>query len=198
MTQVIKVFTPVKRVPTMIGKAQNGQKLPFGPYTLPQVAGVAVGLILTGLGAMTLPVNPAITFLVGVALTVVIGFGLGLIPYTGVRLLSRIVWFGRLFLYPKPALASGMPVTPESARITMFVEETVVAILPHEPAVSLSARERGRRDAARGGQILEILGTNRFLRPVEVVEPVVTSGTPSNWRSMIGGNGGRSKSGEGR
>ncbi|MFQ6226345.1 hypothetical protein [Nocardia sp. NPDC002869] len=198
MTQVIKVFTPVKRVPTMIGKAQNGQKLPFGPYTLPQVAGVAVGLILTGLGAMTLPANPAITFLVGVALTVVIGFGLGLIPYTGVRLLSRVVWFGRLVLYPKPALASGMPVTPESARITMFVEETVVAILPHEPAASMSARERGKRNAARGGQILEMLGTNRFLRPVEVVEPATASGTPSNWRTMIGGNGGRPKSGEGR
>ncbi|MGW1742670.1 hypothetical protein ACWCPQ_28125 [Nocardia sp. NPDC001965] len=198
MTQVIKVFTPVKRVPTMIGKAQNGQKLPFGPYTLPQVAGVAVGLILTGLGAMTLPVNPAITFLVGLALTVLIGFGLGLIPYTGVRLLSRFVWFGRLILYPKPALASGMPVTPESARITMFVEETVVAILPHEPAAPVSARERSKRNAARGGQILEMLGTSRFMRPVEVVEPATASGTPSNWRTMIGGNGGRSKSGEGR
>lgn len=198
MTQVIKVFTPVKRVPTMIGKAQNGQKLPFGPYTLPQVAGVAVGLILTGVGAMTLPVNPAITFLVGVALTVLIGFGLGLIPYTGVRLLSRVLWFGRLILYPKPALASGMPVTPESARITMFVEETVVAILPHEPTTPVPARERGKRAAARGGQILEMLGTNRFLRPVEVVEPAVASGTPSNWRTMINGNGGRPKSGEGR
>jgi hypothetical protein len=80
----------------------------------------------------------------------------------------------------------------------MFVEETVVAILPHEPAAAMSARERGKRNAARGGQILEMLGTSRFLRPVEVVEPATASGTPSNWRTMIGGNGGRPKSGEGR
>ena len=193
---MIKVFTPVKRVPTMIGKAQNGQKLPFGPYTLPQVAGVAVGLILTGVGAMTLPVNPAITFLVGLALTVVIGFGLGLIPYTGVRLSSRILWFCRLIFHPKPALASGMPVTPESARVTMFVEETVVAILPHEPVVSGSSKKRDKRGPVRGGQLLELLGTNRFLRPVEVVEPATASSAP--WRTMMNGNGGRPKSGEGR
>jgi hypothetical protein len=195
MTQVIKVFTPVKRVPTMIGKAQNGQKLPFGPYTLPQVAGVAVGLIFTGAGAMTLPMNPAITFLVGLALTVLIGFGLGLIPSTGVRLSSRVVWFGRLVFVPKPVLASGMPVTPESARITMFVEETVVAILPHESATAVRGKARGNRAVARGGQVLELLGANRFTRPAEVVE---SSAPSSNWRAIINGNGGRPKSGEGR
>ncbi|WP_459549667.1 hypothetical protein [Nocardia sp. X0981] len=195
MTQVIKVFTPVKRVPTMIGKAQNGQKLPFGPYTLPQVAGVAVSLIITGAGAMTLPVNPAITFLAGLALTVVVGFALGLVPYTGVRLLSRVLWFGRLIFFPKPVLASGMPVTPESARITMFVEETVVAILPYEPPPATTGRGRGNRPAARGGRMLELLETNRFMRPVDIVESPASN---SNWRSMISGNGGRSKNGEGR
>lgn len=194
-TQVIKVFTPVKRVPTMIGKAQNGQKLPFGPYTLPQVAGVAVSLIITGAGAMTLPMNPAITFLAGLALTVVVGFALGLIPYTGVRLWSRVLWFGRLIFYPKPVLASGMPVTPESARITMFIEETMVAILPYEPASDTTGKRRGKRAAGRGGQLLELLGTNRLTRPIEAGE---TSAPASNWRSMINGNGGRSESGEGR
>lgn len=190
MTQVIKVFTPVKRVPTMIGKAQNGQKLPFGPYTLPQVAGVAVGLIVTGAAAMTLPMNPAVTFLAGLALTVVIGFGLGLIPYTGVRLLSRVLWFGRLIFSPKPVLASGMPVTPESARITMFVEETVVAILPHEPRADAGT---GRRTGSRGVQLLEFVGGNRFTRSTATV-----AAEPSKWRSLINGNGGRPKSGEGR
>ncbi|WP_280423083.1 hypothetical protein [Nocardia carnea] len=194
-TQVIKVFTPVKRVPTMIGKAQNGQKLPFGPYTLPQVSGVAIGLILTGAGAMTLPANPAITFLAGLALTAVLGFALGLVPYTGVRLFSRVVWFARLIFYPKPVLASGMPVTPESARITMFVEETVVAILPHEPMAGDSRRRRSRRVSARGGQLLDLLNTNRVQRPVEVVD---SSPPVSSWQSMISSNGGRSASGEGR
>ncbi|MGI5220937.1 hypothetical protein [Nocardia sp. CA-290969] len=192
--QVVKVFTPVKRVPTVIGKAQNGQKLPFGPYTLPQVAGVAIGLIITGAGAMTLPMNPAITFLAGLAVTAVLGFALGLIPYTGVRLFSRVFWFGRLICYPKPVLASGMPVTPESARITMFVEETVVAILPHTPPRPPAGKNRRPLTAARGGQLMDLLGTSRFLRPVDV-EPTAAA---SNWRAMISGNGGRSTSGEAR
>ncbi|WP_280413992.1 hypothetical protein [Nocardia carnea] len=193
--QVIKIFTPVKRVPTMIGKAQNGQKLPFGPYTLPQVAGVAIGLIITGAAAMSLPANPAITFLAGLALTAVLGFALGLVPYTGVRLFSRVVWFARLICYPKPVLASGMPVTPESARITMFVEETVVAILPHEPAPGSPRKSRAQRVSARGGQLLDLLNTNRVPRPVEVVDSPPPA---SSWRSMISGNGGRSAIGEGR
>ncbi|WP_280461252.1 hypothetical protein [Nocardia carnea] len=194
--QVIKVFTPVKRVPTMIGKAQNGQKLPFGPYTLPQVAGVALGLIVTSAGAMTLPANPAITFLAGLALTAVLGFGLGLVPYTGVRLFSRVLWFARLICYPKPVLASGMPVTPESARITMFVEETVVAILPHEPPPASARPSRGRRVSARGGQLLDLLDTNRTPRAMEVVDSPTPP--PSRWRTMISSNGGRSTNGEGR
>lgn len=193
--QVIKIFTPVKRVPTMIGKAQNGQKLPFGPYTLPQVAGVAIGLIITGAAAMSLPANPAITFLAGLALTAVLGFALGLVPYTGVRLFSRVVWFARLICYPKPVLASGMPVTPESARITMFVEETVVAILPHEPPPASPRKSRAQRVSARGGQLLDLLNTNRAPRAVEVVDSPAPA---SSWRSMISSNGGRSASGEGR
>ncbi|WP_227983755.1 hypothetical protein [Nocardia spumae] len=136
-TELIKVYTPIKRVPIMIGKAQNGQKLPFGPYTLPQIiAGVAVILIASVL-AMALPVNPAVTFLVGVALTVAVVFGIGLIPYTGVRLTSRLMWVGRMILFRKPVSASGIPVTSESARHTMYVEESIVVILPDR------AREAG-------------------------------------------------------
>src|SRR5689334_21857731 len=108
MSQVIKVFTPVKRVPTMIGKAQNGQKLPFGPYTLPQVAATAVLLTITSVGAMTLPANPAVTFIGGVFVTVLVVFALGLVPYTGVRLSSRVWWVGRLLVSRKPVSASGM------------------------------------------------------------------------------------------
>ncbi|MFE4455794.1 hypothetical protein ACFROC_00420 [Nocardia tengchongensis] len=129
MTQTIKVFTPIKRVPTMIGKAQNGQKLPFGPYTLPQVAVAAVLLLVTSVCALNSPLNPAITFIAGVALTAMVVFALGLVPYTGVRLTSRVWWLGRLVLRRKPASASGMPVDVDSARNTLFIEESVVAIL---------------------------------------------------------------------
>jgi hypothetical protein len=136
MSQVIKVFTPIKRVPTMIGKAQNGQKLPFGPYTLPQVA-AAIGLLLvTAVLAMSLPANPAIIFVAGLALTVVVVFGVGLVPYTGVRMTSRMWWVTRLILVRKPVSASGMPITGDSAREAIFVEESIVVILPDRKKVT--------------------------------------------------------------
>lgn len=131
-TQVIKVFTPIKRVPTMVGKAQNGQKLPFGPYTLPQVAAASVLLLITSVCTLNSPVNPAVMFVIGLAMTALVVFALGLVPYTGVRLTSRVLWLGRLVFLRKPASASGMPVDVDSAGNTLFVEETVVAILAVE------------------------------------------------------------------
>lgn len=135
MAEVVKVFTPIKRVPTMIGKAQNGQKIPFGPYTLPQVA-AGVGLMLiTSFAAMTIPGNPAVTFISGLVLTVVVVFALGLVPYTGVRLTSRILWFGRLILIRKPVSASGMPISPDSTRYAVYIDDSVVVILPDPDGV---------------------------------------------------------------
>ncbi|MBU3066800.1 hypothetical protein KO481_35440 [Nocardia sp. NEAU-G5] len=130
MPQAIKVFTPIKRVPTMIGKAQNGQKLPFGPYTLPQVVAAIVMILITSVLAMSLPVNPAITFIGGLVLTIGVVFAIGLVPYTGVRMTSRILWIARLILVRKPISASGMPITGDSARDAVFVEESVVVIFP--------------------------------------------------------------------
>lgn len=132
MTDVIKVFTPVKRVPTMIGKAPNGRKLPFGPYTLPQVAAGTVILLITAVCAMTTPVNPAAVAVAGVAVAVLCVFALGLVPYTGVRLSSRVLWLARLIVLRKPVSASGMPVAADVERDVAFVEETVVIVLPDD------------------------------------------------------------------
>ncbi|WP_327148027.1 hypothetical protein [Nocardia sp. NBC_01329] len=187
--QVIKVFTPVKRVPTVIGKAQNGQKLPFGPYTLPQVAGVALGLLITSFLAMTLPANPAVTFLIGLAFTVVIGFGLGLIPYTGVRLSSRVVWVGRLVLSPKPVSVSGMPVTPESGRMTSFIEETVVVVLPEQ---SPAGRASSPKSQPVGSSFLELFERHRAPAAATAAAAVTAKAlapASSNWRAMTTGNG---------
>lgn len=129
-TEIVKVYTPVKRVPIMIGKAQNGQKLPFGPYTLPQIIGGVALILLASVLAMVLPVNPAVTFIAGLIVAAIATFGIGLIPFTGVRLTSRILWVGRLLFVRKPVSASGIPVTEESARHTIYVEESVVVILP--------------------------------------------------------------------
>ncbi|WP_245718121.1 hypothetical protein [Nocardia miyunensis] len=135
----VKVFTPIKRVPTMIGKAQNGQKLPFGPYTLPQIAGGATWLVITSVCAMTFPINVAVTFVSGLALTVLSVFGLGLVPYTGVRMTSRVLWMGRLIFVRKPVSAAGGLIDARSTDTATFVEESVVVILP--PSTSGEARE---------------------------------------------------------
>lgn len=141
---VIKVFTPIKRVPTMIGKAQGGQKLPFGPYTLPQIGAFAVLLAATSVCTMNFPVNPAGTFIIGTLVTIGIVFVLGLVPYTGVRLISRSLWLARLIIVRKPASASGVPIDAESARQTLFIEESTVLILPDPVADSHAERAETR------------------------------------------------------
>ncbi|MGQ4619485.1 hypothetical protein [Nocardia sp. R7R-8] len=151
MTQVIKVFTPIKRVPTMIGKAQNGQKLPFGPYTLPQVAAGVVMMSVASVGAMTLPVNPAVTFITGLALTILVVFVLGLVPYTGVRMTSRALWVGRLIVYRKPVSASGMPIGSDSVRHTVFVDKSVVLLLPDHADAAVATEPKS------GVRMLEVI-----------------------------------------
>jgi hypothetical protein len=141
MPQVIKVFTPIKRVPTMIGKAQNGQKLPFGPYTLPQVVAAIILLVIASVLAMSLPLNPAVTFAIGLGLTVLVVFGVGLVPYTGVRMISRMLWVARLIVIRKPASASGMPTLMDSTWNTVFVEESFVIIVP-DTKRAVSNRQR--------------------------------------------------------
>lgn len=132
MSEVIKVFTPVKRVPTMIGKAPNGRKLPFGPYTLPQVGAGTVVLLITAVMAMTLPVNPAVPFITGVVIAILAVFALGLVPYTGIRLSSRVLWVGRLLLARKPVPASGMPISADTPQKSVLVDESVVVLLPQD------------------------------------------------------------------
>ncbi|MFE3445383.1 hypothetical protein ACFXNW_20335 [Nocardia sp. NPDC059180] len=161
MAQVIKVFTPIKRVPVVVGKAQNGQKLPFGPYTLPQVGAGVVVMVITGTFALSLPVNPAVTFLAGTAVAILAVFLFGLVPYTGVRLTSRALWFTRLVFVRKPVSASGMPVTEESSRNTVFVSESVVVFFPDRPA----RETRPQPALPAGGWLRELVDGNRKTLP---------------------------------
>ncbi|MEV6072944.1 hypothetical protein AB0L82_40910 [Nocardia sp. NPDC052001] len=166
MSSVIKVFTPVKRVPTVIGKAQNGQKLPFGPYTLPQIAAAAGLLAITAVCAMSFPINPAGTFVAGLVVTVGCVFALGLIPYTGVRLTSRALWIGRLLIHRKPVSASGMPIDADSARHTLFIEESVVVIFPDTRVVEpRRAAQQPVPNLGAGGSLLAAIDGGRALLP---------------------------------
>jgi hypothetical protein len=164
VSQTIKVFTPIKRVPTMIGKAQNGQKLPFGPYTLPQVTGGVAMMTIASVCAMVFPINPAVTFATGLAVTIAAVFAIGLVPYTGVRMTSRALWVLRLIVSRKPVSASGMPISSDATRTTLFVEESVVVLLPDRPSDNTASKSNGA-----GVQLLELIGNGRTLAPGEGV-----------------------------
>ncbi|MGW4843059.1 hypothetical protein [Nocardia brasiliensis] len=125
----VRVYTPIKRLPLVVGKMPNGERIPFGPYTVPQLlAGIGMG-VLTWIATMALPGNPAITAVFGAMLTIAAVVMLRAIPYTGVRLTSRMLWVGRLIVDRRPVSASGMPLSAESVRHTLYIEETVAPIL---------------------------------------------------------------------
>ncbi|WP_369028293.1 hypothetical protein, partial [Nocardia farcinica] len=114
---------------------------------------------MTGTFAMSLPMNPAVTFFAGTAVAILAVFLFGLIPYTGVRLTSRALWFARLIFIRKPVSASGMPVTEESSRNTVFVSETVVVVFPDR-----SPQERRPQPALpSGGWLRELVDSNRAM-----------------------------------
>jgi hypothetical protein len=94
------------------------------------VIAAIVLILITSVLAMSLPANPAITFITGLVLTIAVVFAVGLVPYTGVRMTSRMLWIARLIAIRTPAAASGMPVTRDSARDAVFVAESVVVIFP--------------------------------------------------------------------
>ena len=50
--RVARFFTPVRRIPLLIGKIGH-QKLPFGPYTFMQIA-IGVATLVVGMNTMTL------------------------------------------------------------------------------------------------------------------------------------------------
>ncbi|RJO79868.1 hypothetical protein D5S18_00920 [Nocardia panacis] len=128
----VRVFTPIKRVPTMIGKAPNGQRLPFGPYTMPQIVVAVFGIVVVSICAEALPANPAVVFGSGLAVTAIAVYLTSMIPYSGVRILSRLFWYIRLALVRRPVSASGMPIATDSTRMTLFIEESTVVVLPAE------------------------------------------------------------------
>lgn len=170
MTQVVKVFTPIKRVPTMIGKAQNGQKLPFGPYTLPQMGGAAVLILITSACTMSLPTNPAMTFAAGAVVTVLAMVALRWVPYTGVRMTSRVLWIARLIVQRKPVYASGVPVDADSARHIVLIEEDLVVLLPDARTVNAASE--------RIGASAPVIASRRMLEALETGIDIDTESQP--------------------
>ncbi|MGX1778203.1 hypothetical protein ACWIGW_39280 [Nocardia brasiliensis] len=133
MTSPVRVYTPIKRIPIVMGKLPNGERIPLGPYTVPQLVAGIVLAVLTWIATMTLPGNPAVPGVTGAVLTILAVVMLRALPYTGVRLTSRMLWIGRILVDRRPVSASGMPVDAESVRHTLYIEETVAPILDEWP-----------------------------------------------------------------
>ena len=110
--RVVRVYTLAMRFPRMVGKGFNGERLPGGPYTLPQFVGGGMIFGLSGISAYFVPIiNPLINLLAGAALTVVVGGLLANIPIDGIKLTTRLGWLLGLLLSTAPSTSELMPAT---------------------------------------------------------------------------------------
>lgn len=110
--RAVRVYTLAMRFPRMVGKGFNGERLPGGPYTLPQFVGGGMIFGLSGISAYFLPIiNPLINLLAGAPLTVIVGGLLANIPIDGIRLTTRMGWLLGLLLSTAPSTSEPMPTT---------------------------------------------------------------------------------------
>lgn len=110
--RAVRVYTLAMRFPRMVGKGFNGERLPGGPYTLPQFVGGGMIFGLSGISAYVMPIiNPLVNLLAGAALTVIVGGLLSNIPIDGIRLTTRLGWLLGLLLSTAPSTSELMPAT---------------------------------------------------------------------------------------
>lgn len=110
--RAVRVYTLAMRFPRMVGKGFNGERLPGGPYTLPQFVGGGMIFGLSGISAYFVPIiNPLINLLAGAALTVIVGGLLSNIPIDGIKLTTRLAWLLGLLLSTAPSTSELMPAT---------------------------------------------------------------------------------------
>lgn len=108
--RVVRVYTLAMRFPRMVGKGFNGERLPGGPFTVPQFVGGGLIFGLSGISAYVMPIiNPLINLLAGAALTVVVGGLLANIPIDGIKITTRLRWIFGLLLSTAPSTSELMP-----------------------------------------------------------------------------------------
>lgn len=136
MPELIRVFTPARKLQFVIGKFPDGKPIPMGPFTIPQaVAGVVVLLLslllATKISLWLLPI--------GLVAAVLFVIGLGMIRTQSASLTGRFVSEARLQLNRGPVSASGMPVAT-TARDAALIAETQVEIVADTDALSPQQR----------------------------------------------------------
>ncbi|WP_102144349.1 hypothetical protein [Mycobacterium hubeiense] len=106
----VRVYTLAMRFPRMVGKGFNGERLPGGPYTVPQFVGGGMTFGLSGISAYFLPIiNPLVNLLIGAGLTIVIGGALANIPLDGIKITTRLGWMLGLLVSTAPSTSELMP-----------------------------------------------------------------------------------------
>lgn len=108
--RTVRIYTLAMRFPRMVGKGFNGERLPGGPYTVPQFVGGGLTFGLSGISAYYCPLgNPLLNLLIGAGLTFLIGGALANIPVDGIRITTRLMWIAGLLVSTSPTTSEMMP-----------------------------------------------------------------------------------------
>lgn len=110
-TFVAKWYTRASRVRIVIAKFDGRWKLPGGPYPIPELVALVLGVLAT-LFLLPRTGHPVITGLIGVALTVMAVGAMRTMPYSPVRFGTRVHRVMRLYSTPISVTGSALTRTP--------------------------------------------------------------------------------------
>ena len=141
MLLTAKWYTRASRVRIYIAKFDGRYKIPGGPYTIPEMV-AAVGGILTTLFSLggTLH-NVLFTAVVGLSITAGLVVTMRKMPYSPVRMWTRITWLTRVYVSPVSStygdLLNVSPVSVVRPDVTFYSEPEAVVETERQDTRSL-------------------------------------------------------------
>lgn len=175
--RTVRIYTLAMRFPRMVGKGFNGERLPGGPYTVPQFVGGGLTFGLSGISAYYCPLgNPLLNLLIGAGLTFLIGGALANIPVDGIRITTRLMWIAGLLVSTSPTTSEMMPT---GSPIAIVGGEVAVLDEPRrEPCPPRSPRRR-TADPAPPPRPPLLSSTTSARAPVTSAAPPVRVSAPA-------------------
>lgn len=144
--RAVRVYTLAMRFPRMVGKGFNGERLPGGPYTVPQFVGGGLTFGLSGISAYYCPLgNPLLNLVVGAGLTFLIGGALANVPVDGIRITTRLMWIAGLLVSTAPTASELMPT---GSPVAIVGGDVAVLEEPHRDPPMPRRTRRGPVDLA--------------------------------------------------
>lgn len=140
-TFVAKWYTRASRVRIVIAKFDGRWKLPGGPYPIPELTALVLGLLST-LFLLPRTGHPVITGLIGVSVTVIAVGAMRTMPYSPVSFGTRVHRVMRLYSAPISVTGSSLTRTPTTTSTVRPHVEILDA--PHE---TLNAPDYRRQPA---------------------------------------------------